>query len=99
LFPAYIDLWGKLWNDQCPRATEYVFVTYTYGTDTRDPQVAQSGYAPPGSKAVGVSEFPLAENDYVGPYAYIKVDACDDNAGWHCATAQGPGALPSRQGK
>jgi hypothetical protein len=87
-YPAYIHVWGKLWNNGCPGATIYLYVNYTLGSGQYGPQIAKATYSATGN--VGVNWETTSE--YELSYGHITVDVCDNSGGgWHCGAPQGPG--------
>jgi hypothetical protein len=88
LIPAYISLDGRVWNNACPGATEYVYISYTYAGAEYNPQIGKASYSPTANFKVNFS----TESELF-QYGNIKVDVCDNsNKGWHCGKAVGPGA-------
>lgn len=86
LVPAYISLDGRVWNNNCPGATEFVFVSYTYAGGGYDPRVGKASYSPSANvKVHWNTESELFQ------YGNITVDVCDNHHGWHCGKPQGPG--------
>jgi hypothetical protein len=84
----YIDVWGKLWNNNCSGATEYLFASYKVGTGCYDPQIGKASYSPTANSSINWS----TDND-IFSFGYITVDVCDNHQGWSCGTAQGPGPV------
>jgi hypothetical protein len=85
LVPAYISLDGRVWNNNCPVATEYVYISYTYAGGGYNPQIGHAEYSPTANVVVNWH----AESELF-QYGSIKVDVCDNYHGWHCGKAVGP---------
>jgi hypothetical protein len=76
---AFLDVWGQLWNNNCPGATEYLYVNYTNGGGQFGPNIGKAGYKSSGNTGINWS------TDSVLDYGNISVDVCDNsNKGWHC---------------
>lgn len=76
---AFLDVWGELWNNHCPGATEYLYVNYTNGGGDYGPNIGKAGYKSSGNTGINWS------TDSILDYGSISVDVCDNsNKGWHC---------------
>jgi hypothetical protein len=79
---GYVRVWGDVWNNKCPGATQYVYLSYWLSDSVSQRysySIGQASYSPTANSGVDHSDFDGSEN-YVG----IEVTVCDNYKGWHC---------------
>jgi hypothetical protein len=85
---AFLDVWGELWNNACPGAKEYLYVSYTVGPGgDYNPQIASAPYNPVAGSNTGVNW--STDNEFFN-FGNIEVDACDNYKGWTCGNVVKP---------
>ena len=80
---ARIHVWGELWNNHCPNAREYLYMSYTNAGIHHNRQIGTAPYRSAGSTGINWSASGTSTN--------ISIDVCDNNGGWHCGKPQSVG--------
>ena len=79
--PAYLDVWGQVW-DGCG-GTAYAYLSYTNGLSSHNDQIGKAPYF----KTAGVN---VSHGSDFATYGNIRVDVCESYNGWRCGKALGP---------
>lgn len=79
--PAYLDVWGTLW-DGCG-ATAYLYLSYTLLGSEHNGSIGSASYY----NSTGINHDD--SNEYA-TYGNIRVDVCTNYNGWRCGAAEGP---------
>lgn len=78
---AQIHVWGVLWNNHCPNARQYLYVSYTNAATHYNRQIGNAPYRSASNTGINWS---ASGKSYT--YSNIAVDVCDNSGGWHCGT-------------
>jgi hypothetical protein len=81
LIPAYLDVWGKVW-DGCGGKT-YAYLSYTNGLSTHNDKIGSAFY----HRTSGVN---VTHSSDFATYGNIRVDVCVLYNGWRCGKPLGP---------
>jgi hypothetical protein len=84
---GYIHVWGDVWNNKCPGATQYLYLSYELsngltGSSVFNYPIGSAGYSPTANSGVNYQDNNESEN-----FIYISVTVCDNYQGWHCGKA------------